>query len=220
MPFPSRLEFISLLQYSPRGVSGPSRFSQLVCRGIKDDSFVYRYDEYGRRQPTRVIERSAARLRLEIPKYPFLQKAFGSDSLLVPVPRSAPLKDPKALWPALSICQAIVAEKLALNIAPLLIRTSAVEKAAFASLGKRPSPIDHFRTTKVDARLPLDSYRQIVLVDDVITRGSSFLGMYARLSAAFPEVPIICYAVIRTMSTGKISEIVAPVSGTIVMDGT
>jgi hypothetical protein len=55
----------------------------------------------------------------------------------------------------------------------------------------------------------------ITLVDDVVTRGASFIGMYARLREAYPNAPIRCFALIRTISTGEIDAILDPVHGEI-----
>jgi hypothetical protein len=44
----------------------------------------------------------------------------------------------------------------------------------------------------------------MTLVDDVITRGSTFMGMVPRLQAAYPEVTIVCFALVRTVSMGEV----------------
>jgi hypothetical protein len=56
--------------------------------------------------------------------------------------------------------------------------------------------------------------QRITLVDDVITRGSTFTGMVPRLQA-YPEVTIVCFALVRTVSTGEVETILAPTEGTI-----
>jgi hypothetical protein len=55
----------------------------------------------------------------------------------------------------------------------------------------------------------------ITLVDDVVTRGASFVGMYARLREAYPNARIHCFALIRTISSGEIDAILDPVQGEI-----
>ena len=52
-------------------------------------------------------------------------------------------------------------------------------------------------------------------MDDVITRGSSFVGMVPHIQEAFPDTAIRCFALIRTISTGDIDAIFAPTAGTI-----
>jgi hypothetical protein len=52
-------------------------------------------------------------------------------------------------------------------------------------------------------------------VDDVITRGSSFVGLYPRLKVAFPEAVIRCFALVRTQSAGEVERILDAVAGKI-----
>src|SRR5262245_49057636 len=100
-PFSSKLAYAAFLQYSPRGTSAISRHSKDVTLAIKGDSFIRGH---------RVIDFAARRVREEQGNYPFLATHFGSSVTLVPAPRSSPQKDPKALWPALRICQSLYAE--------------------------------------------------------------------------------------------------------------
>src|SRR5512142_1992836 len=91
-PFPSRLPFAAFLQYSPRGTSAISKHSKDVTLAIKRDSFIRGH---------RVIDFAARRIREERANPPFLSAYFNGSVTLVPAPRSSPVKDPKALWPAL-----------------------------------------------------------------------------------------------------------------------
>ena len=56
---------------------------------------------------------------------------------------------------------------------------------------------------------------RITLVDDVITHGSSFVGMVPRIQEAFPDAIVRCFALVRTISTGEVDAIFAPTAGTI-----
>ncbi|HKI17348.1 MAG TPA: hypothetical protein VKA15_05690 [Isosphaeraceae bacterium] len=60
--------------------------------------------------------------------------------------------------------------------------------------------------------------RAITLIDDVITRGSSFVGLVPRPQEAFPGIEIRCFALVRTMSAGEVDRILDPVEGTITYD--
>jgi hypothetical protein len=60
----------------------------------------------------------------------------------------------------------------------------------------------------------------ITLVDAVIIRGSTFLGMYQRLVEAFPLAQIRCFALVRTMSGAEVDRVMSPVEGVIAFDGT
>jgi len=215
MPFPSRLPFISLLRYAPHGKNAEAARSRTVCRALKNDSFVMAQDQAGEPQHFWVIERAARRLRMELSRHQFLQDAFGPASLLVPVPRSAPLKNANALWPAMSLCNALVAEGLGRERTPLLIRTKPVRKSASAQPGLRPSPEDHYASTAINPLSHFATINKIVLVDDVVTRGSTFLGMYRRLVETFPAITVFCFAAIRTVPGEDFAGMLEPVAGLI-----
>jgi hypothetical protein len=51
----------------------------------------------------------------------------------------------------------------------------------------------------------------ITLVDDIVTLSASCIGVYARLQEAYPNAHIRCFALIRTISSGEIDQLLAPV---------
>ena len=69
-------------------------------------------------------------------------------------------------------------------------------------------------------RWPPSRPRAITLVDDVVTRGSSFVGLMPHLEDAFPGIAIRCFAPVRTISGGEIDRILDPVEGMITYNGT
>ncbi len=207
--FPSSLVFASLLQYAPRGHSQPSMRSRDVTYKIKQDGFVGGF---------RIIDFAAGRLAQETVTHPFLSDYFNPSVTLVPIPRSSPLVSPGALWPSLRICQAILAQGLAAHVVPCLVRTYAVQKSSTARAGQRPRPDEHYDSVRV-GRKKRRAPKAITLVDDVVTRGASFVGVVPRLQEAFPRIEIRCFAVVRTISLGEIDRILDPVEGTISYDG-
>ena len=52
--------------------------------------------------------------------------------------------------------------------------------------------------------------KTITLVDDVIIRSSSFVGLIPHLQDAFPGIGIRCFALVRTISAGDIDQIPRP----------
>jgi predicted amidophosphoribosyltransferase len=166
----------------------------------------------------RAVEVVALRLKEMAARseFGFLADYFGANSVVVPIPRSAPLKDPTALWPSRELCKAIVAQGLACEMLPLLERVQAVPKSAFAkSAAERATPDQHFQSTSVKAALQLFRGRTLVLVDDVITRGSTMLGMHTRLKEAFPDVDVKCFAAFRSMGHTEIEGVYEPVQGSV-----
>jgi hypothetical protein len=84
-----------------------------------------------------------------------------------------------------------------------------------AATGQRPNPPDHYASIAVRTPRPARHPAHITLVDDVITRGSSFIGIVPHLYAAYPNATVHCVALVRTISTGEVPEILAPIQGTI-----
>jgi len=206
MNFPSELEFCSFLQYSPRGTSAISKTSKEVCHAVKTDRSLP--------GPFWVIKEAGERIRQTLQNYPFLKQIFGPDVVLVPIPRSSPLKDKNALWPALRICEELKKQGVALDIMKILERVTPVNKAATAARGERPTPRDHYESTRIVRQLLTPE--RITLVDDVITQGSTFIGLFPRLRESFPHAEINCFALVRTMSGVEVETVLAPVAGKIV----
>lgn len=208
--FPSSFPFYAYVQYSPRGQSPASVFSRDVTYKVKQDGFI----DTGQ-GPERVIDFVARRIHDRLAEYPFLHECLGPDVLLVPVPRSSPLRDQNSLWPTKRIAEAFVAHGLGSHLIPCLVRTRPVQKSSQAAPGQRPSPQDHYDSVTVASQLPLPAHQRVTLIDDVITRGSTFLGLVPHLQAAFPRATICCFALIRTMSGIEIDAIRSPVKGEI-----
>ena len=206
--FPSELPFFSLLQYAPRGRSETSRQSCEIVHAVKTNA---NWRTQG--QTVNIIAHAAKRAKEVLASSDVLAPGLGADVLLIPMPRSS-LQKPGALWPPLVICEALKAEGLGADIEPCLRRTVPVGKAATAASGGRPDPADHDNSVVVER----DSFfvpKRITIVDDVITRGSSFVGVLPKVAAAFPDVPVSCFALVRTISDGDIDAILDPVQGTI-----
>ena len=164
------------------------------------------------------IEFVVRRLADEVNQYPFLRECFGPDVILVPVPRSAPLRQKDALWPTLKICTAMYKAGLGGEVAPILIRRTAVQKSATAGHGERPNPQTHFASTAADGALPLLAKGKITIVDDFITRGSTFIGMYPHITGRYSGQRVFCFALIRTISSGEVESWKSPVQGRIIFN--
>jgi hypothetical protein len=211
--FPSSVTFGSYLKYRPRSEQALAVLSQKVTIAIKQDKVMPPpYDT------ERAIPFLAARLRSRLDEYPFLKYYFGTQVVLVPAPRSSPLKG-EALWPTLRICEALVAAGLAERVEPYLERVKPVRKSATAGPGERPEPADHYDSVALKRKGVLGVPTTITLVDDVITRGATFVGLLPHLQATFPNAAIRCFAFVRTVSSGEITQVLDPVEGTIIFDG-
>jgi hypothetical protein len=134
----SEVRFGSLLVYSPRGSSKTSIHSRTVRDAIKAGQLTIFED----------AAKKAAEILAESGLFAFL----GKDRVLVPAPRSAPLTE-GALWPAERACKALARHELGSEVAPLLRRTEAVPKSAFAKPGERPDARRHFDTIAAESLL-------------------------------------------------------------------
>jgi hypothetical protein len=215
MPLPSEISFSSFLQYTPRGDSEACRRGRRFRDAIKNDGYLYLRNASGALDTVRGIEFFVEQIARNISRFPELGEVLGPNRILVPIPRSAPFKNPAGLWPARRICEALLAQRLGSDVVPLLQRHTAVQKSATAPVGQRPDPIDHYNSTSVDSGLSLVLGKNITLVDDFVTRGATFLGMYPHVKNAFANREISCFALVRTMSFEEVMEHFKPVQGTI-----
>lgn len=192
----SEIRFGSLLCYSPKGESELSKRSRIARDKIKNgDAATLR----------RFVELLRERTNVGQPLHDF----FNTNTLLVPMPRSAPLVT-GALWPSKRICDAMAGAGFG-TTAPLLERFVAVPKSAFARPGERPTIPTHFASLRLSQ---LDvAGADLIVVDDIITRGNSVLAAASRLAERLPKASIRAFAVIRTRSSQEVDEIIDPVTG-------
>jgi Transposase DDE domain len=92
-----------------------------------------------------------------------------------------------------------------------------------------PCPDGRNQVAMIKANVVIDKARRrsqaafgsptaVTLVDDVVTRGATFVGLLPHLEAAFPGGPIHCFALVRTMSYGEISQIRDAVEGVVTFE--
>src|ERR1035437_2599771 len=105
---------------------------------------------------------------------------------------------PNTLWVPERIATVMVAAGLGKQVASCLIRAKAVSKAALSSPSERPTAVQHYESISVQGSLSKPD--EILLVDDVVTRGATLLGAANRLAEAFPQSHIRAFAAMRTIS--------------------
>jgi predicted amidophosphoribosyltransferase len=140
---------------------------------------------------------------------------FGSDVTLVPVPGHAPLA-PGAVSTAERIAQALAGRGLG-AVSPLLKRAARVTKSAWARGADRPRAKQHFESMTMEQSLIRP--RRVVLVDDVVTRGATFLGAASRVQSELTDTEIRAFALMRAITDREIEAIREPVVGAIELDG-
>jgi Phosphoribosyl transferase domain len=106
---------------------------------------------------------------------------------------------------------------MARDVAPLLKRMTAVPKSAFQKPENRPSAQQHFDSMDVDLLVPPPT--RIVLIDDIVTRGTTLLAAATRIAQVYPKAQIRAYAPVRTMSHQEIASFEDPCVGAITPQG-
>lgn len=197
-PLLSELRFGSYLVYSPHGTSDLSKRSRRIRDAVKAGH-----------EPTlrNVVDHLVANYATS-----GLDAVLGSDVTLVPCPRSSPLVQKDALWPARLIAEELVRVGLGRQVIVSLERIEAVPKSAFQARGNRPNALNHYDTIRANADLV--AMERITLVDDFLTKGNTLLGAASRLAEVYPRATIAAFAVVRTKGLQpEINELVEPCVG-------
>ncbi len=161
--------------------------------------------------------------------YSALSSLFtGKRIVLVPVPRSSPMKSPSSSWPALWICKEILKHVISkMHVTPRL-----------AVLLKRTSPVPPARTGKTDERRPSKQFATmavdqsqlkrhfpkikagevVVLVDDIVTSGSTIMASAWHVKSCLPAVEVRAFTLFRTLQDYDPDTYFEPVVGTIGYD--
>ena len=193
-----KIHFGAYLTYSPKGETEIEKQSREFCFRVK-------------RTNEEAISKAIARLEEE--RLPTFERFINEQTVLVPVPRSrASAKD--QAWPAKAITDELVSQGLASQSELFLQRTRSVKKSANPRTAKRPDPKEHYESISCEkSRSEPDS---ITLIDDVFTRGSTFLGAAAAVRDVFPRTAIAAFALIWTHEQNrKPSAIRMPIKGKI-----
>lgn len=201
----SHLEFGALLTYTPRGSTQRAVHSKNVMQALKRDQFVGE-------PPILMSEWVAKTVKQKMAELPFAS-FFQPNTILVPAPKSS-LMQPNTLWVPERIATVLVEAGIGKQVTSCLIRTKAVPKAASSSPTDRPTAKQHYESITVQGILSKPD--EIVLVDDVVTRGATLLGCANRLADAFPQCCIRAFVAMRTISNpNEFESVYSPCTGTI-----
>ena len=106
------------------------------------------------------------------------------------------------------------------SILDCLTRTHAVQKAAFASVSAgiaRPTVAEHLAS--IDCQKTLLAPTRLLVVDDVVTSGTMLIAAATCLQETFPEAEVKAFALLRTMSSGEVADVLQPCTGVISYEG-
>ena len=186
------MEFGSLLTYSPYGTTDEEKRSMTFRSKLKSDGYL----ETEQILMTQYIARG---IKDNLKKLPFAD-FFKSNPILVPTPNSS-LTKANTLWVPQRLAAALVNNGLGVEVSPCLKRTNSLRKSHTISSTNRPKALEHYDTMAVQKEFTEPD--EILLIDDFITRGSTFMGAANRLKDAFPNANIRGFAGIRTISQSR-----------------
>ena len=161
----SVVEFGSLLTYSPRGTSDSEQRSRTWMQNLKNDLSSSNPPIVMSRRISNVIKQMMATL----PFSHFLK----INPILVPIPNST-LMRPGALWVPQRLANAFVQNGLGIAVEECLKRVFPLRKSATSSARDRPKADEHYAPLEVQKGL--FEPKEILLIDDIVTRGATILG--------------------------------------------
>jgi hypothetical protein len=175
-------------------------------RALKDDQIVLS------NPPSLMSDYVAELIKRDITRLPFA-RIFDRNPLLIPTPNSTLMKS-GTLWVPQRLANALMRKGLGRGVESCLERVIALPKSATSSAPNRPKAKQHFESMVVQKVFPEPD--EILLVDDVVTRGATLLGAANRLAEAFPKARIRAFAAMRTISPPNVfASVRNPVMGTI-----
>jgi hypothetical protein len=158
-------------------------------KALKDDEFVSD-------PPTLMSDFVGAAIKANIANFPSAH-LFQTNPILVPVPRSS-LMRPGTLWVPQRLAKALVRRGLGKGVEECLKRVTPLQKSATSLAADRPKALEHYDSMAVQKVFP--EPQEILLIDDIITRGATVMGAANKLAEAFPATRIRVFAAMRTIS--------------------
>lgn len=208
----SKLTFGSFLTYCPRKDATDNDEEIKKSRNLMYNLKTERFLEDSSKFMSEVV---AERIKNELNDLPF-RDFFGEHVWLVPIPKSSLMRS-DSLWVPDKLARALSARGLGIHM-PCLQRVIAVQKSASANSNDRPKAIDHFNSLKIKPSVHQPT--EIILIDDVVTRGATMLACASLLKKYFPKAEIKGFAVIRTISKPEeFNAIKEPFVGEITLSG-
>lgn len=201
-----KLEYACLYSYSSKGTK---KFS------LESQNLVWKIKQNKENIISKIVERFSSRINEN--SNHLLKDFFNPNTHLIPVPSSSPLVNNDSLWVPKVICEELIKYGFGKDIKDILKRTKPIPKSSLQARGDRPNPIDHFNSIILENNfLETDT---VILVDDVITRGSTVGGCADLLHKRFPNLNIKVFALARTrgfIEFETVEDIITPFCGELI----
>ncbi len=203
---PSELTYCSLLSYASHPVTDEQKRSRGVAFDLKQNR---QYSAGG------ICDIVAKRVLEQIAHFPDI---FGSDVIAIPIPSSA-MKKPGSLHVPSELTFALKRARLVGEVEDIVTRVRSLPKSATSDPQERSTALSHFGSVEI-AKPLIPSTSTLLLVDDVITRGATLMGIAWKIREAFPEANIYAFAAMRAISDpSEFIGILDPIVGKITMRG-
>jgi len=201
------IKYASLLSYCPRDPSKKGEIARKVMISIKKE--LPMNSKFGVLFASEFVAKTLKKI---IKKDKDFKDFLGENPVLIPVPRHAPIKK-DSLWPSFQIAKAMEKEGIG-TVRPILERIEAVPRSSTSSPESRPSPTIHYKSMAIKKIQTIS--RDVILVDDLVTRGHTFIASVWHVCEAFPDVEVRAFAAMRTVSNRlEFKELFDPVIGRI-----
>jgi predicted amidophosphoribosyltransferase len=179
------LPFAACYVYSPKGESEVSKLSRQLCARVKIGS-------------TKWLRSYAATVHQEVNHGSVLSEFFAQHTVLVPVPKYQ--SNEKAVpWVARRLAVALQESGLAREVWTDLKQVSSVARSSSAWMWERPTVQQHYQSFAVTTSSKSKEIQNILLIDDVITKGRTLAAAAMRMQEVFPKADIRAFALVRTM---------------------
>jgi hypothetical protein len=183
LPADYLLPFATCYVYSPKGESDVSQRSRQLCARAKSGS-------------TKWLRSYAAAVHQEMVHGTTFREFFADQGILIPIPDYRPPGQATS-WAARRLALALHELGLAEEVWTGLKRVSSVEKSSSAWMWERPTVQQHYESFAVNPSSK--TAKNILLIDDVITKGRTLAAAAIRIQEAFPKADVRAFALIRTM---------------------
>lgn len=129
-----------------------------------------------------------------------------SEALLIPVPPSALLQS-GSVWPGKVIAEEMVKRNFGAAVRCTLERKGFIRRSSSQTAENRPTVEEHLKTLSLVQGAELTDPKTIILVDDVVTQGTTSVACATLLKEIYPDHEIKLFAISKSMGFRTVQEL-------------
>jgi hypothetical protein len=203
----SPLEYGSLGNYLPKNRGCETKLqknSQTFMWLLKNDKIL-------KTEKISITSLIAKDIKKNLVNLPF-KHFFGPEVTLVPVPKSSFTKE---LWVPHNLAKELETQGLG-KVKTCVKRAISIKKQSTSKEKRKPSI--HVKSLELNHFEEVSD--EILLIDDIITSGSTVMGVAIKLKEAYPDKNIRVFAVLRTTDKREVCKnLIFPLKGKIILNG-